>query len=112
MSPPDLQPTTNSTEHACHQQLHQGNRESTTNLLDTLTPRCLGTLLTLHEHKTICQGIISQINSFDQWGVELGKVLAESIYPELEGPRRHQHDPLTNGLIELLQHQIYLGKLP
>jgi glucose-6-phosphate isomerase len=87
-----------------------GNRPSTTILLDELTPRSLGTLLALYEHKTFCQGIIWQINSFDQWGVELGKVLAESIHPELEGRNRQQHDPSTNGLIEMLQHQIYLGK--
>jgi glucose-6-phosphate isomerase len=88
-----------------------GNRPSTTILLDALTPRSLGTLLALYEHKTFCQGIIWQINSFDQWGVELGKVLAESIHPELEGGRRQKHDPSTDGLIELLRHQIYLGKL-
>jgi glucose-6-phosphate isomerase len=87
-----------------------GNRPSTTILLDALTPRSLGTLLALYEHKTFCQGIIWQINSFDQWGVELGKVLAESIHPELGGGRRQQHDPSTAGLIELLQHQISLGK--
>jgi glucose-6-phosphate isomerase len=87
-----------------------GNHPSTTILLDALTPRSLGTLLALYEHKTFCQGIIWQINPFDQWGVELGKVLAESIYPQLATQQRRRHDPSTEGLIELLRHQIHSEK--
>ena len=60
-----------------------GNRPSTTILLDALTPHSLGALLALYEHKTFCQAIIWQINPFDQWGVELGKVMSETIHAEL-----------------------------
>jgi glucose-6-phosphate isomerase len=79
----------------------QGNRPSNTILMDRVTPESLGALLALYEHKVFCQGIIWHINSFDQWGVELGKVLSEEIYQHLRGP--DQLDPTidssTNGLI-------------
>jgi glucose-6-phosphate isomerase len=87
-----------------------GNRPSTTILLDALTPRNLGALLALYEHKVFCQGIIWQINPFDQWGVELGKALAESIHAELAGQQQRRHDPSTEGLIRMLRHQIRSGK--
>lgn len=62
-----------------------GGRPTTSIMLDALTPRALGTLLALYEQKVFCQGIIWNINSFDQWGVELGKKLANRIYPALAG---------------------------
>jgi len=65
-----------------------GNRPTTTLLLEALTPRTLGTLLALYEQKVFCQGIIWNINSFDQWGVELGKKLADRIYPAMSGTER------------------------
>ena len=64
----------------------QGNRPSNTILADRLTPQVLGKLVALYEHSVFTQGILWQINSFDQWGVELGKVLAQRIIPELESP--------------------------
>jgi glucose-6-phosphate isomerase len=77
-----------------------GNRPSNTILMDQLTPPLLGALIALYEHKTFVQGVLWNVNSFDQWGVELGKVLAKNIHAELTGeiaPERH--DSSTNGLI-------------
>lgn len=77
-----------------------GNRPSNTLLLDRLTPQALGALIALYEHKTFVQGVIWDVNSFDQWGVELGKVLAKSIQHELTGASNPTaHDSSTNGLI-------------
>jgi glucose-6-phosphate isomerase len=77
-----------------------GNRPSNTLLIDKLTPTSLGTLLALYEHKTFVQGVLWDINSFDQWGVERGKTLAARILPELEGrTSSHTHDGSTVGLI-------------
>ena len=86
-----------------------GNRPSNTLLLPELTPATLGSLIALYEHKTFVQGTIWGINSFDQWGVELGKVLAKTIQGELQGESNPaQHDASTNALIALakqaLQH--------
>jgi glucose-6-phosphate isomerase len=78
-----------------------GNRPSNTLLLERLTPATLGQLVALYEHSVFTQGIIWNVNSFDQWGVELGKVLAQRIIPELEStgePELH-HDSSTNNLI-------------
>ena len=77
-----------------------GNRPSNSILYRKLTPRTLGSLIALYEHKIFVQGIIWDINSFDQWGVELGKQLARAIQPELaaEGPVEG-HDSSTRGLI-------------
>jgi glucose-6-phosphate isomerase len=79
----------------------EGNRPSTTILADELTPATLGRLVALYEHKVFVQGTIWGINSFDQWGVELGKALAGRIAPELEAPAepRLDHDSSTNALI-------------
>jgi glucose-6-phosphate isomerase len=77
-----------------------GNRPSSTLLAPQLTPRTLGTLIALYEHSVFTQGAIWNINSFDQWGVELGKVLATRIIPELSGDSRLTHDSSTNRLIE------------
>jgi glucose-6-phosphate isomerase len=79
----------------------EGNRPSTSILFQKLTPRVLGSLIAMYEHKIFVQGVIWDINSFDQWGVELGKQLAASILPELGGnkPVVTSHDSSTNGLI-------------
>ncbi|PKM43436.1 MAG: glucose-6-phosphate isomerase [Gammaproteobacteria bacterium HGW-Gammaproteobacteria-1] len=77
-----------------------GNRPSNTLLFHKLTPRTLGRLIALYEHKVFVQGVIWQVNSFDQWGVELGKQLAQAILPELAAPdAADSHDSSTNGLI-------------
>lgn len=77
-----------------------GNRPSNTILMDTLNPGALGALIALYEHKVFVQGAIWGINSFDQWGVELGKVLAKNIAAELgDKAKPEQHDSSTNGLI-------------
>jgi glucose-6-phosphate isomerase len=77
-----------------------GNRPSNTILMDELTPSTLGALIALYEHKTFVQGVLWNINSFDQWGVELGKVLAKAIQSELEEkPNPEKHDSSTNALI-------------
>ena len=66
----------------------EGNRPTNVILAERLTPRTLGALVALYEHSVFTQGTIWNINSFDQWGVELGKVLAKRIIPELESDRR------------------------
>jgi glucose-6-phosphate isomerase len=69
-------------------------------MFDTLTPRTLGRLIALYEHKIFVQGVIWNVNSFDQWGVELGKQLAAHIQPELRDTQpTNTHDASTNGLI-------------
>jgi glucose-6-phosphate isomerase len=79
----------------------EGNRPTNTILMERLTPEALGKLIALYEHKVFTQGTIWHINSFDQWGVELGKVLAQRIIPELESEGEPQltHDSSTNTLI-------------
>jgi glucose-6-phosphate isomerase len=79
----------------------EGNRPSTTILAEQLTPETLGKLVALYEHSVFTQGAIWGIDSFDQWGVELGKVLAQRIIPELEnaGEPQLKHDSSTNALI-------------
>jgi glucose-6-phosphate isomerase len=80
--------------------LFDGNRPTNSILCRLLTPRTLGTLIALYEHKIFVQGIVWDVNSFDQWGVELGKQLAGKILPELQSPGRvGAHDSSTNGLI-------------
>lgn len=78
----------------------EGNRPTNSFLLKKITPRSLGSLIALYEHKIFVQGIIWNIYSFDQWGVELGKQLANQILPELKGDEKiDSHDSSTNGLI-------------
>ncbi len=79
----------------------EGNRPSNVLLTDRLTPEVLGKLVALYEHSVFTQGVIWNIDSFDQWGVELGKVLAQRIIPELEGKGQPKlgHDSSTNALI-------------
>ena len=82
----------------------EGNRPSTTILFDRLDPKTLGSLLAYYEHRVFVQGVIWGLNSFDQWGVELGKVLAKRILPELSGAEEPSgHDTSTTALIRLIQ---------
>jgi glucose-6-phosphate isomerase len=78
-----------------------GNHPTTTILADKLTPAVLGSLVALYEHSVFTQGTIWNINSFDQWGVELGKVLAQRIIPELQAEKAPElkHDSSTNTLV-------------
>ena len=78
----------------------EGNRPTSSFLFEELTPHALGRLIALYEHKIFVQGVIWNINSFDQWGVELGKQLAKTILTELDGDDPvTTHDSSTNGLI-------------
>jgi glucose-6-phosphate isomerase len=82
--------------------IFSGNKPSNSFLYKKLTPRTLGTLLAFYEHKIFTQGVIWNINSFDQMGVELGKVLAKAILPELKsGEFIKTHDSSTNALINM-----------
>ena len=81
-----------------------GNKPSTAIVLHKITPRSLGSLIALYEHKIFVQGIIWNINSFDQWGVELGKQLAKKILPELRSKGQVTgHDGSTNGLLNYIK---------
>jgi glucose-6-phosphate isomerase len=79
----------------------EGNRPSSVILSDVLSPYRLGTLVALYEHIVFTQGVVWGVNSFDQWGVELGKVMAKRIAPQLESHDDPQldHDSSTNALI-------------
>ena len=81
------------------QKTFPGNRPSTTITLDALTPFALGHLIALYEHKVFVQGVIWGINSFDQWGVELGKVLANAVLADMEAGSEGEHDASTQALI-------------
>jgi glucose-6-phosphate isomerase len=85
------------------QRTFPGNRPTTTILAPALTPEALGALIALYEHKTFVEGVIWGINSFDQWGVELGKTLAVRILAELDGATPLPHDPSTRALIDRLK---------
>jgi glucose-6-phosphate isomerase len=77
-----------------------GNKPTNSILMRKITPRSLGSLIAMYEHKIFVQGIILNVFSFDQWGVELGKLLAKRIQPELEGDEAvTSHDSSTNGMI-------------
>ena len=88
-------------EHVVPHRVMEGNRPTNTILAEILTPRLLGTMIALYEHIVFTQGAIWDIDSFDQWGVELGKVLATQIIPELESKDEPElsHDSSTNALI-------------
>jgi glucose-6-phosphate isomerase len=88
-------------EHLAEHRVFEGNRPSNSLLATRLTPYTLGQLVAMYEHKVFTQGTIWNINSFDQWGVELGKVLATKIIPELEADEEPplRHDSSTNALI-------------
>jgi len=85
----------------------EGNRPSNVLLAEKLTPETLGKLVALYEHSVFTQGTLWQIDSFDQWGVELGKVLAQKIIAEIEAPSDAglQHDPSTNNLVRRYRKQ-------
>ncbi len=85
----------------------EGNRPSNTLLADVLTPKLLGSLVALYEHSVFTQGVLWNVDSFDQWGVELGKVLAQKIIGELESPIEPElkHDSSTNHLIRLYREK-------
>ncbi|MDX2480651.1 MAG: glucose-6-phosphate isomerase [Desulfuromusa sp.] len=90
----------NKIEQLLPHKIFPGNRPSSSFLFQKLTPRTLGSLIALYEHKIFTQGSIWDINPFDQWGVELGKQLAKKILPELgQEPPADSHDSSTNGLI-------------
>jgi glucose-6-phosphate isomerase len=86
-------------EHVVPHKVFEGNRPTNSMLYRKLTPGCLGALVAVYEHKVFCQGIVWGINSFDQWGVELGKQLATKILGELEGGEAQVHDGSTEGLM-------------
>ena len=84
--------------------MFEGNRPTNSIVVDEITPRSLGWLIAMYEHKIFVQGIIWDINSFDQWGVELGKQLAKKILPELTAAGKVKwHDASTNGLINYIK---------
>ena len=85
------------------QRTFPGDRPSSFILMDRLTPQTFGALVALYEHKVFVEGVLWEINSFDQWGVELGKSLAAVVLPELEGKAANPHDPSTADLIARLK---------
>ena len=95
--PPDLGDTCR--ELLVAQKTFPGNRPTNTLLLERVTPHTLGALIALYEHKVFVQGIVWQLNSFDQWGVELGKQLAGGVLQELTGGDAGDHDSSTSRII-------------
>ena len=90
----------NGTDHENPYRVFEGSRPTNSFLLKKITPYSLGQLIALYEHKIFVQGVIWNIFSFDQWGVELGKILANKILPELQNEQLvSNHDSSTNGLI-------------
>ena len=87
-----------------HEIIH-GDHPTTTILIDELNSEALGSLIALYEHKVACLGMIWQINSFDQWGVEAGKHLAQEIYRDLGLPDSENTDGLTEGLIRTIRER-------
>jgi len=97
----------NELEHLLPHKIFPGNRPTNSILFHQLTPRTLGRLVGLYEHKIFVMGIIWNINSFDQWGVELGKQLAKAIQPELSDKSViTSHDSSTNGLINYFKSNL------
>lgn len=88
------------TEMLAPHKVFEGNKPTNSILLDELTPKTLGALIAMYEHKIFVQGIIWQVNSYDQWGVELGKKLANVILPELKGEKTNEHNCSTASLIK------------
>ncbi|MBV7434860.1 glucose-6-phosphate isomerase [Cardiobacteriaceae bacterium TAE3-ERU3] len=86
-----------------YQRTSPGNRPSTTVILDDLTPQCLGALIAAYEHKITVSALLYGINAYDQWGVELGKVLAKGTESSLRGENGQQHDASTTALIQHLR---------
>ncbi|MGL9735060.1 MAG: glucose-6-phosphate isomerase [Symbiopectobacterium sp.] len=99
--------TAQQVEHVAPFKVFEGNRPTNSILLREITPYSLGALITLYEHKIFTQGVILNIYTFDQWGVELGKQLANRILPELENDQPvSSHDSSTNGLINRFKNWI------
>jgi glucose-6-phosphate isomerase len=90
------------------QKTFEGNRPTNTLLADELTPRMLGILMALYEHKVFTQGVIWNVYSFDQWGVQLGKVLAKNILKDLNAGKNAElkHDSSTNAIIRRLRERM------
>ena len=88
-------------DHIVPHRVFEGNRPTNVILAEKLTPHTLGSLVALYEHMVFTQGVVWEVDSFDQWGVELGKALAVAIIPELESETEPelQHDSSTNALI-------------
>ena len=85
--------------------MFQGNKPTNSFLIEKITPETLGYMIALYEHKIFTQGVIWNIFSYDQWGVELGKQLANKILPELTNDNEvSSHDSSTNGLINQFKH--------
>jgi glucose-6-phosphate isomerase len=98
--------------HVVPHRVMPGNRPSTVLLAELLTPRLLGALVALYKHSVFVQGTVWSVDSFDQWGVELGKALATRIIPELTNESEPQlsHDSSTNALIR--RYRALKGKAP
>ena len=77
----------------------EGNKPTNTLLIDQLTPASLGALIAMYEHKIFVQGVLWNIYSYDQWGVELGKQLANKVLDDIQGKQNHPHDPSTSKLL-------------
>ena len=86
-----------------YNKVFEGNRPSNMFIIKKLTPFTLGMLIAMYEHKVYAQGVIWEIDSFDQWGVELGKQLALKILPELESDELKKHDGSTENLIKRIK---------
>jgi len=94
-------------EHILPHKVFEGNRPTNSLLLEVLSPFTLGALIAMYEHKIFVQGVIWDINSYDQWGVELGKALAKAIEPELNDKNPvSSHDSSTNGLINFIKNYL------
>ena len=85
--------------------IFEGNKPTNTILIDKLTPASLGSLIAMYEHKIYVQGVIWNIYSYDQWGVELGKQLANKVLDDIEGKSKNSHDPSTKKLIEIIKNR-------
>jgi glucose-6-phosphate isomerase len=96
------QPSASIPEEVRPHKFFPGNRPTNVMLAKKLTPFTLGALIAIYEHKIFVQGVIWNVNSFDQWGVELGKELAKAIEPELDGKSQGGHDGSTQGLIKFI----------
>merc|ERR1740123_24718 len=95
-------------ENLVNHKIFEGNRPTNSMIINKLTPFALGNLIAMYEHKIHVQGSIWGVNSYDQWGVELGKQLAKKIEPELEKNFEGElnHDDSTNGLIKFIKSLI------
>ena len=82
--------------------IFEGNKPTNSILIDSLTPSSLGALIAMYEHKIYVQGILWNIYSYDQWGVELGKQLASAVLEDIEGVNSHKHDASTKALLNAI----------